>query len=268
MSESGYSSDEDCFYRDQLRRLRKLYKIKGLVQKAAHGDIYVGTVRSSKEEAVFKIVKKVKTQSTIYNGQRVPAEAKFQYLACKADPDGTVRLMDVFEREKDYILVMEKPINSLDLLDFVNNYGQLDLKTTRQICRQLAKSSLLYDQIVHRDLKDENVMFDPMTGNTKIIDFGNACYSNSKQVDEFGTEAFYAPEHGSKNVDIEKLTTYTIGCIAFTILTGSSPFGTNFDFHRHVLFNHLLSKAERTLLSSLLCPEPRKRASLLDIVKM
>ena len=268
MSESGYSSDEDCFYREQLRAMRKLYKVKSLLKRAAHGDIFAGVKRATKEDVILKVVKKHKLQTTTDQGRKVPLEAKCHRLAAEADPAGTVSLYNTFERECDFVMVMEKPKNSLDMLDFINEYGQLDEKTTRQICRQLATSSLAHGSIIHGDLKDENVLFDPMSGATKIIDFGNANFVDHPNANDFGTPAFYAPEMKSNAVDIEKCTVYTIGCIAFTALTGSSPFGSGFDFHRHVLFNTSLLKSERHFLTTLLCPNPSKRISLSELVHL
>ena len=257
MSESGYSSDEDCFFRDELLRLKKAYRVRGLIRKAAHGDIFLGTTRdSNRVEVVLKVVKKRKTYISYLNGRRVPNEAKLHFLAHQADPTGTVAFLDCFERVSDFVIVMEKPENSIDLLEFVNEYGQLDFETTKKITSQLARSSVLHREagVAHCDLKDENVLFNPMTGNVKIIDFGNATHYSKVKHDSFGTPAYYPPEVKNKTFfKTDSTTVYNIGCIAFTALTGTSPFDEKvFDFQRHVLFNASVSRKERAFLSSLL----------------
>ena len=264
MSESGYSSDEDCFYREELIRLKKTYRVKALLQKAAHGDIFLGSDRQ-RRQVILKVIKKRKGSITYHNGRRIPTEAKMHYLAHAADPKGTVALLDVFERTADFVLAMEKPDNSIDLLDFVNEYGQLDLAVVKDITSQLARSTLNHGHIVHRDLKDENVLFDPLTRQTKIIDFGNACYAQDPNVNKFGTPAFYSPEQRTgQTTNTEKNTIYSIGCIAFILLTASSPFteDVEFDFDRHILLNFSLSKGEREFLSKLLHPNPVQRVQL------
>ena len=258
MSESGYSSDEDCFYRDELTRLKKSFRVRGLLRKAAHGDIFLGTTRDSlRAEVILKVVKKRKTGISHLNGRRVPNEAKFHYLAYQADPTGTVRYIDCFERVVDFVIAMERPFNSVDLLEFVNEYGQLDVKVAKSIASQLARSSLLYKKVnvAHCDLKDENVLFNPLTGQTRIIDFGNATWYDKVNPESFGTPAYYSPELKSKyvvNNDAE--TVYNIGCIIYTVLTGYSPFDecTEFDYQRHIQLNGLLARSERDLLSKLL----------------
>ena len=259
MSESGYSSDEDCFFRDELIRLKKSFRVRGLLRKAAHGDIYLATTRDhSKREVILKMVKKRKTTTSFLNGRRVPNEAKIHCQAYQADPVGTVAYLDCFERVADFVIVMEKPTNSLDLLEFVNEYGQMDHEMARQISAQLAESTRLYKtaNIAHCDLKDENVLFNPLTGETKIIDFGNATWYDKVTRESFGTPAYFAPELRScaGEFDVDKCTVYNIGCIVYTLLTATSPFEefAEFDFQRHVQLNGSLSRNERSLLSKLL----------------
>ena len=272
MSESGYSSDEDCFYRDELIRLKKSFRVRGLLRKAAHGDIYLGTTRDhSKKEVILKMIKKRKTNISFLNGRRVPNEAKLHYQAYQADPMGTVGYLDCFERVADFVIAMEKPENSVDLLEFVNEYGQLGYQTAKSITTQLARSSVLYSQagIAHCDLKDENVLFNPLTGQTKIIDFGNASYTDKVNQESFGTPAYYSPELKNQIAfDINLCTVYTIGCITFTVLTGFSPFSeiVDFDFQQHVQLNGDLSSKERQLLSSLLAINSDRRVLLKQLL--
>ena len=117
--------------------------------------------------------------------------------------------------------------------------------------------------IAHCDLKDENVVFNSMTGNVKINDFGNATLYDKVKSDSFGTPAYYSPEVKQQTgFNAESSTVYNIGCSAFTILTGSSPFDEKvFDFQRHVLFNGCISRKERSLLSRLLS-DPVHRVKL------
>ena len=127
---------------------------------------------------------------------------------------------------------------------------------TKNITSQLARSSLLHREagIAHCDLKGENVLFNPMTGNVEVSDFGNATLYNKVKSDSFGTQAYYPPEVKQQTgFNTESSTVYNIGCIAFTILTGSSPFDEKvFDFQRHVLFNGSINQKERALLNQVL----------------
>ena len=48
--------------------------------------------------------------------------------------------------------------------------------------------------ISHRDMKPENVIYNPQTGEVKIIDFGFACISKDKLRVFCGTPSYMSPE--------------------------------------------------------------------------
>jgi len=79
--------------------------------------------------------------------------------------------------------------------------------------------------ICHRDMKPENIMFDPQSGAVKIIDFGFACISKDKLRVFCGTPSYMSPEIVSKKeywgpaADI-----WACGVILFVMLTGNLPF--------------------------------------------
>ena len=170
-------------------------------------------------------------------------------------------------------MILEKPQNSIDLLEFTNIYGPVNFSMAKAICRQLAISSLAHQDagICHRDLKDENILFDPSTGNIKIIDFGCATDHKEHYTTYAGTHAYAPPEfrkNGSMMADT--MTVYLIGCLLYTILTRSCPFSEdkNFDFEKFVTLNSNLSAEERRLVSKLLHPKPESRISLAELSKL
>ena len=156
MSESGYSTDEDSFYCDEMIRFKRCYRIQGLMRKAAHGDIYLAHRRNKeKTEVVLKVIKKRKSSLVPFEGRRVPAEVKYHAM-CAAVDEGTVALYDVIERVADFILVMEKPSNSIDILELVNQYGPMSSETVRNTIKQVALSSLRHHEhagVFHGDIK-------------------------------------------------------------------------------------------------------------------
>ena len=279
MSESGYSSDEsnaEIFYKEEMNRFRKNYEVESLLMKSANGCLYNALCKTTNREVVAKIIpKKARNMTWLEDGSRVPMEVKMHMIAAAADNDGTVGLLDVYQRKKNVVIILEKPQNSIDLLEFVKAYGALSYATAVRVVRQLARSSLLHRQagVLHRDLKDENVLFDPVTGACKIVDFGCATLSYDDYVPAFvGTDAYSPPEFtgcaATERVNADAVTAYQIGCITFVMITGTNPFedGVAFDFQRHVQLSPDLSKQERTLLASLLCPDPIRRVSLSELI--
>ena len=271
MSESGYSSDEyenEAFFKSEMKNFKSSYEVSSLVMMSANGKIYLGKDKFTGDEVIIKILPR-KANLTWVGDRRVPREVKYHFLAAGVDI-GSVQILDFYERKKDFILILEKPENSIDLLEFTNTYGPLDFKMAKSICKQLATSSLAHQSagVCHRDLKDENVLFNPSTGQVKIIDYGCATAHQNEYTTYAGTQAYAPPEFlqtGSMTSD--KMTSYHIGCILFTILTRSCPFSENsdFDFEKFVTLNSNLSFEERSLLSKLLHPNPDSRISLLDL---
>ena len=126
MSDSGYSSDEsnrDQFYKEEFVRFRKQYEVKSLLMESANGCLYNAICKTTLEEVVVKIIpKKARNMTWLNDGSRVPMEVKMHMIAAAADVDGTVDLIDVYQRKKNVIMILEKPQNSIDLLEFLKAY--------------------------------------------------------------------------------------------------------------------------------------------------
>ena len=274
MSESGYSSDEyenETFFKSEMKNFKSSYEVSSLVMMSANGKIYVGKDKETGNDVIIKILPR-KSNLTWAGDRRIPREIKYHCIAASIDCN-TVQVLDFFERKKDFIMILEKPQNSIDLLEFTNIYGPVNFSMAKAICRQLAISSLAHQDagICHRDLKDENILFNPSTGNIKIIDFGCATAHQEHYTTYAGTHAYAPPEfrkNGSTMAD--KMTVYSIGCLLYTILARSCPFSEdkNFDFEKFVTLNPKLSVEERRLVSKLLHPNPESRISLAELSKL
>ena len=107
---------------------------------------------------------------------------------------------------------MDQPVNSIDIFDFTAQYG-----TVTEECASIILTNLLSTcnemfcrGIFHRDIKDENVLLNPSTLQTSVIDFGCAAEAQSRE-QKFrsfsGTPDFTAPEYYVTGViDQEKST--------------------------------------------------------------
>ncbi|KAG1051991.1 hypothetical protein G6F43_005848 [Rhizopus delemar] len=136
-------------------------------------------------------------------------------------------MLDYFEDDNHYYIVMEYH-ETMDLFDYIEYNERVDESNVRKIFKQLALAvQHLHDhRIVHRDIKDENVVLDKEL-NVQLIDFGSAAYlKHCKKYENFvGTLDYAAPEilkgqtYSGKPQDV-----WALGILLFTLIYRENPF--------------------------------------------
>lgn len=138
-------------------------------------------------------------------------------------------ILDAGMHEEDlpYLVMEYAPGGSLqDRLD--KNVGQpLPINEAIILLEHIGEALHYAHQqnIVHRDLKPDNILFNTK-GEAVLADFGIAVILSSlhtKAVGDAGTPAYMAPEMFEGKVSI-KSDQYSLGCIAYELVTGRKPF--------------------------------------------
>jgi serine/threonine-protein kinase len=139
-----------------------------------------------------------------------------------------VRIFDVGEDEAtgELYIVMEYLAGSS--LESRISRADLDLDTSVAIIGQIASGldAAHEREIVHRDVKPSNVLFSER-GAAKIVDFGItqvASSSLTQDMSKLGTPAYMSPEQvNGKPID-RRADLFSLGVLAYEILTGKKPF--------------------------------------------
>uniref|UniRef100_UPI00398EA00A MAP/microtubule affinity-regulating kinase 3a isoform X8 n=1 Tax=Pristiophorus japonicus TaxID=55135 RepID=UPI00398EA00A len=218
-------------------------------------------------EVAIKIIDKTQLNPTSL--QKLFREVRI--MKCLNHPN-IVKLFEVIETEKTLYLVMEYASGG-EVFDYLVAHGRMKEKEARAKFRQIV-SAVQYchqKQIVHRDLKAENLLLDADM-NIKIADFG---FSNEftigNKLDTFcGSPPYAAPElFQGKKYDGPEVDVWSLGVILYTLVSGSLPFdGQNLkELRERVLrgkyrIPFYMSTDCENLLKRFLVLNPSKRGTL------
>lgn len=100
---------------------------------------------------------------------------------------GVLHLIDLYCRPDGYIIVLERPSSFVDLFDYITERGGVKETDARAMFRRVVETVQLVHEagVVHRDIKDENVVIDLETGNVRLIDFGSGAELRDGFYNEF-----------------------------------------------------------------------------------
>ena len=123
---------------------------------------------------------------------------------------------------------MEKPDYSIDIFELSRSCGPINEDPSKIIFRQIVQTckNLHSLGVLHRDIKDENILINRETLETKIIDFGCACDFTDKEITEIcGTPEFFPPEMFlERKYKAESSAVWTLGTLLYVLLLGDIPF--------------------------------------------
>jgi eukaryotic-like serine/threonine-protein kinase len=146
------------------------------------------------------------------------------------------------DRPRRSLFIVTEYFEGQTLRQWMRDHPRPPVETVRDIVDQIAKGVRAFHRkdILHQDLKPENVMINA-DGLVKIIDFGSARVAG---LDEraspittprlVGTVDYTAPEYHSGEPATNRSDIYSVGVLAYELLTGSVPYGKGFSSARDV----------------------------------
>jgi serine/threonine protein phosphatase PrpC len=137
------------------------------------------------------------------------------------------------KRRHNYLYVATEFIDGQTLTQWMIDQPKPDLETVRGIVEQIAKGLRAFHrkEMLHQDLRPDNVMID-RTGTAKIIDFGSTRIAGVVEAgppalhsDILGTLQYTAPEYFLGESGTPRSDMFSLGVIAYQMLTGRLPYG-------------------------------------------
>ena len=186
------------------------------------------------------------------------------------------RLYEMYSMSNHYYMLFEY-VSGGQMLDYIVAHGSLKESQARKFCRGIG-SALSYchaNNIVHRDLKIENIMI-TNHGEIKIIDFGlSNLYNHEHLLKTYcGSLYFAAPEllsakpYRGPEVDI-----WSFGVVLFVLVCGRVPFDDKSvsNLHEKIKKGHIdypnhLTPECVDLLKKMLVVDVTKRAKIGEIL--
>jgi len=282
---------------DGIRPLRPLSSSTGQVNRNNHKSSYMEEQPHIGQYRILKTIgkgnfAKVKLAKHVLTGKEVaikiidkkqlnPSSLQKLFREVRImktlDHPNIVKLYEVIENSKQLLLVMEYA-NGGEVFDYLVAHGRMKEKEARAKFRQIvsAVQYLHKKNIVHRDLKAENLLLDADM-NIKIADFGFSNeFTPGNKLDTFcGSPPYAAPElFQGRKYDGAEVDVWSLGVILYTLVSGSLPFdGQNLKELRERVVRgkyripFYMSTDCEQLLKKFLVLNPAKRGTLTSVMQ-
>lgn len=136
-------------------------------------------------------------------------------------------------RQRNYLYIVTEYIDGQTLSQWIIDNPKPDLEIVRDILEQIARGLRAFHRLemLHQDLRPDNIMIDN-TGTVKIIDFGSTRVAGIMEIatrtersNLLGTAQYTAPEYFLGESGTPQSDMFSLGVIAYQMLTGKLPYG-------------------------------------------
>lgn len=136
-------------------------------------------------------------------------------------------------RERNSLYVVMEYVEGQTLRQWMNDNPEPDLEAVREIIEQVVRGLRAFHRkdMLHQDLRPENIMMDK-DGTVKIIDFGSVRVAGVVEANPafdlgeiLGTQQYTAPEYFVRFPASKRSDQFSLGVIAYEMLTGRLPYG-------------------------------------------
>lgn len=247
------------------------YTILNQIGKGGYAEVYKAVHNQTQQTVAIKILEK-----DISNKMQLMQILDEIELSKKLKHPFICQHFDSFEHDKKIYIVMEYAEGDT-LLDHINNTSGLSEKDALIYFAEMlsALNYLHQNNIVHRDLKAENVLFDS-NGKLRLIDFGlsKEVSADTIMTTRCGSPAYVSPEMIKGEPYSMGTDIWSLGIILFAIVAYRLPFEDNniknlfnMILFQKIVYPEFFSANLIDLLSSMLEKDQEQRIKLKSIIE-
>lgn len=137
-------------------------------------------------------------------------------------------------RRRNYLYIVTEYLEGQTLTQWMTDNPMPDMEKVRDIIEQIANGLRAFHRLemLHQDLRPDNIMIDN-AGTVKIIDFGSTRVAGIQEIatpieqwNILGTAQYTAPEYFLGEAGTQRSDQFSLGVIAYQMLSGRLPYGT------------------------------------------
>jgi len=204
------------------------YRLDRELGKGAMGTVYLGQDPKIGREVAIKTM----PLDAEFEGQSLE-EIKARFLreaetAGRLDHPHIVKVHDVGE-EQDLAWIAMDYLPGRPMSDFAEPESLLPPAEVFEVLAQVAEAldSAHEHNVIHRDIKPDNILYDRERGKAVVTDFGVAClldHRNTRSGTILGSPSYMSPEQLAGRELDGRSDTFSMGVTLYQLLTGVLPF--------------------------------------------
>ena len=206
------------------------YKIERQLYASSRSHVYLGVDESTQERVI------IKAPSTEFKDDAAYLERFLleEWIARRINNAHVLKPCSR-NRKKNFIYVATEYIEGQTLTQWMIDNPKPSVAMVRDIIEQIARGLLAFHRLemLHQDLRPENVMVE-FSGTVKIIDFGSTRVAGLSEISGavaqphlLGTAQFTAPEYFVGEMGSTQSDLFSLGVIAYQMLSGDLPYGVH-----------------------------------------